>query len=165
MRNKKVIYVLLAITAAVLYAINMPCSKLLLNYVPTTIMAGLLYIGAGLGIGVLFLVDMGRNGRENFLTKKDAPYAVGMVVLDIIAPILLMWGLKNTAAANAALLNNFEIVATGVIAFTIFKEAISRLLWLALFLVTLSSVVLSFEDISSFSFSWGSILVLLAALC
>ena len=66
-------------------------------------------------------------------------------------------------AANAALLNNFEIVATSLIALCIFKEAVSARLWRAIILVTLSSMLLSVEDISGLHFSWGSLLVLLAA--
>ena len=88
-----------------------------------------------------------------------------MVVLDIAAPIFLMVGLTMTTAANASLLNNFEIVATSMIALVIFKEAVSKRLWLAIMLVTVSSIILSFEDMSSLSFSYGSILVLAACVC
>ncbi|MEG2059134.1 MAG: EamA family transporter, partial [Lachnospiraceae bacterium] len=83
----------------------------------------------------------------------------------IAAPIFLMIGLSMTTAANASLLNNFEIVATGVIALFIFKESISKRLWFAIVLVTISSILLSIEDVSSFSFSYGSIFVLLACIC
>ena len=76
-----------------------------------------------------------------------------------------MLGLTRTTAANASLLNNFEIVATSIIALAVFREAISKRLWLAIALVTASSLLLSFEDMSSLSFSWGSILVLLACVC
>ena len=62
-------------------------------------------------------------------------------------------------------MNNFEIVATTIIAMIIFKEMISKRLWVAISFVTLSSFILSFEDMSSLQFSWGSLLVLLAAMC
>lgn len=88
-----------------------------------------------------------------------------MVALDIAAPIFLMLGLSRTASANVSLLNNFEIVATSLIALVVFKEAVSRRLWLAIGLITLSSVVLSLEDSGSFQFSGGSLLVLLACVC
>ena len=88
-----------------------------------------------------------------------------MVVLDIADPILLMIGLTKTTAANASLLNNFEIVATSLIALCVFKEAISKRLWTAIVLVTFASALLSLEDISSFSFSAGSVFVLLACVC
>ena len=130
-------------------------------------MAALLYLGAGIGLSIMRLVQrgMGKGQKEKPLTRKDLPYTIGMVVLDIAAPIFLMIGLTGTTAANASLLNNFEIVATSVIALCIFKETISKRLWGAIVLVTISSLVLSVEDISSFSFSFGSIFVLLACVC
>ena len=66
-------------------------------------------------------------------------------LLDIAAPILLMLGLNLTTAANAALLNNFEIVATSLIALGLFGERISPRLWGAIVLVTVASMVLSVE--------------------
>ncbi len=163
--NKKAVF--FAFLAAVLYAINSPFSKLLLTHVSETMMASFLYLGAGLG---LFLVGAvrkfsGKAEKELPLTKKELPFTVGMVVLDIAAPIFLMIGLNLTTAANASLLNNFEIVATTVIALAVFKEKVSRRLWFAIGLVTLSSLILSFEDMSSFSFSLGSVFVLLACVC
>lgn len=88
-----------------------------------------------------------------------------MIVLDIAAPICLMIGLNATTAANASLLNNFEIVATAIIALAVFKEKISPRLWGGIIFVTLSCAVLSFEDMSSLRFSRGSLFVLLAAVC
>ena len=88
-----------------------------------------------------------------------------MIVLDIAAPILLMLGLQQTNSANASLLNNFEIVATSLIAFFIFKEAISKKLGFAIILVTIASIALSFEGKGSFDFNIGSLCVLGAASC
>ena len=88
-----------------------------------------------------------------------------MIVLDMVAPILLMFGLLDSASFNASLLNNFEIVCTSIIALMLFKETISKRMWLAISLITTSSFVLSFNDIFAFKFSWGAILVLLATLC
>ena len=99
------------------------------------------------------------------LTKADLPYTVGMVVLDIIAPILLMLGIERTSSANVSLLNNFEIVATSLIALFIFKEVISKRTWIAIVLVTAASAILSFEGAGSFEFNTGSLLVLGAATC
>lgn len=126
-----------------------------------------LYLGAGVGVSLLQLVQKqtGKLQKEKPLTRKELPYTIGMVVLDIAAPLFLMAGLTMTTAANASLLNNFEIVATSVIALVLFHEAISRRLWTAIGLVTLASLILSFEDISSFSFSIGSVFVLLACVC
>ena len=164
---KKLIAIFYAVLAAVFYAVNMPFSKTLLQAVPPTLLASLLYFGAGVGIGLIYLASQLKNcpGGQQNLTREDLPYTLGMIVLDIIAPILLMFGLAHTTSANASLLNNFEIVATSLIALLIFKEAISARLWRAILLVTLSSLILSFEDLSSLTFSWGSLLVLLAACC
>jgi drug/metabolite transporter (DMT)-like permease len=99
------------------------------------------------------------------LTRKELPYIIAMVLLDIAAPIFLMIGLTMTTAANASLLNNFEIVATAIIALFIFREAINRRLWFAIVLITLSSILISVENVESFSFSFGSLFVLLACVC
>lgn len=164
-KQKKAIF--FALLAAVLYAINAPFSKLLLDKIPAKMMAAFLYLGAGIGLFIVGMIQRatGRREKELPLTKKELPYTVGMVVLDIAAPIFLMIGLTMTTAANASLLNNFEIVATSIIALMIFKETISKRLWLAIVLVTVSSIILSFEDMSSLSFSLGSIFVLLACVC
>lgn len=161
----KFIYIIFAILAAVFYALNIPISKFLLNNIGSTLLAGLLYFGAGLGIGIIFYINRKKIKKVELLDEKDLPYTVLMVCLDIIAPILLLYGLNMTSAGNVSLLNNFEIVATSIIALFIFKEFISWKLWIAIVLVTISSIILSFEDISAFTFSKGSIFVLLATIC
>lgn len=150
-----------AILAAALYAINLPLSKLLLKVVSPTMLAALLYLGAGFGL----LLFSGRKKVENPLTRAELPYTIGMIVLDIAAPILLMFGLRHTGSANVSLLNNFEIVATSLIALLVFREVLSRRLWLAIGLVTLASIVLSFEGEDAFHFNRGSLLVLGASVC
>lgn len=166
--NKKYKATIFAILAAALYAINIPLSKILLKQVSPTMMAAFLYLGAGLGLLIYhFLTVKMRNegGKNEPLSKEDLPYTIGMIVLDIAAPILLMLGLEQTNSANASLLNNFEIVATSLIAFFIFKEAISKKLSLAILLVTIASIALSFEGKGSFEFNTGSLFVLGAASC
>ena len=128
-------------------------------------MASFLYLGAGLGIGCLFLFSKKKTPYPKTITKNSLPYIIGMILLDIAAPILLMFGLIDSASSNASLLNNFEIVCTTLIALLFFKEKVSIKMWIAIFLITLSSFFLSFEDISTFKFSWGSIFILLATLC
>ena len=163
-KNLATIY---AIVAAALYAINVPFSKMLLGYVEPTMMAAFLYLGAGLGMLLMGLARKaaGRPSAEAHLTRKDLPYTIRMIVLDILAPIFLMIGISHTTAANASLLNNFEIVATSLIALFIFKEKISRRLWLAIGLIVLSSALLTVEDAGSLKFSVGSVFVLLASCC
>lgn len=159
--------ILLALLAAALYAINAPFSKILLDYIPSTLMAGFLYVGAGAGMFIIALIRKCRKTEqeERKLTKREFPYTIAMIFLDIAAPICLLFGLKSTTAANVSLLNNFEIVATAVIALAVFKEKISFRLWLGIVFVTLSCVLLSFEDISSLQFSYGSLFILLACVC
>lgn len=167
MERKQSRAVFFAILAAALYALNSPISKLLLEAIPAKMMAALLYLGAGLGMLLLRLVQRvtGTSSAEAPLTRKELPYTVAMVVLDIAAPIFLMIGLTRTTAANASLLNNFEIVATSLIALLLFREKISRRLWWAIGLVTLSSVLLSLEGAESLRFSLGSVFVLMACCC
>ena len=166
-QKTKNVGIFLAILAAALYALSSPLSKILLDYMPSTLMAGFLYIGAGAGMGIIALIRRAAkvNQTEKKLTRSDLPYTIAMVVLDIAAPIFLLLGLSYTTAANASLLNNFEIVATSIIALMIFKEKISPRLWGGIAFVTLSCALLSFEDISSLQFSYGSLFILLACLC
>ena len=153
-----------AILAAALYAINIPLSKILLKQVEPTMMAAFLYLGAGLGLFLYGLVSHEKE-KGDLLTRAELPYTIGMIVLDIAAPILLMLGLTRTNSANASLLNNFEIVATSMIAFFVFREALSKRLTLAIVLVTAASIALSFEGEGSFQFNIGSLLVLGASCC
>lgn len=157
----------LAMLAAALYAVNSPFSKILLGYIPPTLMAGFLYLGAGVGMIGIALVRRQTAAfvKEAKLSAEDLPYTIAMIVLDIAAPVCLLFGLKTTTAANASLLNNFEIVATALIALLIFKEKISKRLWLGIVFVTASCLLLSFEDVSSLRFSFGSLLILSACLC
>lgn len=157
--------VLFAFMAAVFYAVNTPLSKILLESVPATFMAAFLYLGAGTGVGIMYLFRYKQEKKEERLGRDDLPYTVGMVLLDILAPILLMLGIRCGSAANASLLGNFEIVATTMIAFFLFREGVSRKLAAAIGLITLSSIILSFEGGESMHFSIGSIYVLLAASC
>ncbi len=169
MKNIHIKGIFLAILAAALYAVNAPFSKLILEKtdMPSTLMAGILYVGAGLGMGIVALArkSLHRPAAGAPITKRELPYTFMMIVLDIAAPIFLLLGLSMTTAANASLLNNFEIVATAVIALALFREKISPRLWLGILFVTASCALLSFEDISSLRFSQGSLFILLACVC
>lgn len=159
---------LFALGAAALYAINIPLSKLLLQRVDETMLAALLYLGAGIGMLVTGLIQrrvVKEKPQAAPLTRKELPYTVAMVLLDILAPILLMLGISRTSPANVSLLNNFEIVATSLIALVVFREVISKRLWLAIALVTLASAILTLEPGGTLGFDAGSLLVLGACLC
>lgn len=156
-----------AVLAAVLYAVNAPFSKQLLHSLPPTLTAGFLYLGAGAGMALIAVIRRIRKtaGLESKLTRAELPYTVAMIVLDIAAPVCLMFGLRSTPAASAALLNNFEIVATALIAWVVFRERIRVRLWLGILCVTAACALLSLENLQGMHFSKGSLLVLLAAVC
>lgn len=157
--------IILALLAAIFYAINTPFSKVLLNDVAPTFMAAFLYLGAGVGVGVAYLFHISNEKKSERLSKQNLPHTIGMIVLDIVAPIFLMIGINMGTASNASLLGNFEIAATTLIALLIFKEKISRNLWIAIGFITLSSILLSFERSSGSHFSIGSLFVILATCC
>lgn len=147
-----------AVLAAALYALNAPTSKILLGHAGATMTAGFLYLGAGVGLAVCAAVKkLAKTGnKEEKLTKKELPYTLAMIILDIAAPILLMLGLGYTGAASVSLLGNFEIVATSLVALVFFGEKISPRLWCAIGLITAASILLGFEGGDSLGFvSYG----------
>ena len=161
-------FVAAAFLAACLYALSTPCSKVLLANVAPNMMAALLYLGAGVGMAALTAARaaVGRGpSAEAPLERTDAPYVAAMVLLDVAAPILLMAGLSHAAPENVALLNNFEIVATAVIALLAFQERVAARTWAGIAVITVSCALLSLEGEAALSFSSGSLLVLGACLC
>lgn len=157
----------LAILAAVLYAVNIPLTKLLLQEAQPTMTAALLYVGVGIGMGMIMLSRnvAGQKVKSPALEWKDWPYVCAMVGLDIAAPILMMFGLGRCTASNASLLNNFEIVITALIAMMFFSERIGRKLWIAIVLISIACIILSVEDTQALKFSTGSLLVIGATVC
>ncbi len=155
-----------ALLAAILFGLNAPVAKLLLGYIPPMYMAGFLYLGAGMGIGIPRLFRRAKES-EAPLTRKELPWTILMILLDVLAPFLLMWGLLLTTAENASLLFNFEMVATSVIALVFFREAIGKRMWLSIALITVAGVLISidFSSGGAFDFSAGSLLVLAACCC
>ncbi len=156
-----------AILAALFYAISVPISKLLMVEIPSAFLAGFLYLGAGVGMGLTYGAVKVSKAKieEESLTKKDTLYVVLMIVLDIAAPILLMTAISMSNAASVSLINNFEIVATALIALVFFKEKISPKLWLGIALVLSASVILSIDFENGVDFNMGSLFALLACLC
>ncbi|WNY27741.1 DMT family transporter [Methanolapillus ohkumae] len=161
--------VILALTAALLFGLNAPFSKLFLERLPPMLMVSLLYLGAGIGILALNLMTRaaGQEKAEAKITKKELPWTIFMILLDIAAPFFLMLGLLTATANTASLLFNFEMVATSVIALVFFKEAVGKRMWMAIGIITLASIILSLDwtDISAIAFSMGSVFVLLACCC
>lgn len=100
MKNKTTA-IFMAILAAALFGISSPVSKLLLVEIPPTLMASVLYLGAGLGMLVISLVKLlsKREQIEAKMTKKEMPYIIGMIILDVAAPVCLMIGLTTWVAS------------------------------------------------------------------
>ena len=159
--------IVFALLNAVLYALCMPFSQLLLKHVHPLFLSALLYGGVVVGMGLIKAIQrMARvQEHEQKLGREDVPYIAAVIPCGICATVLLMSGIEHASAANASLLNNFEIVSTGILAMLLFKERISRRLWIAIILVTIASIILSFKDTSSLSFSFGSVLVLGSCVC
>lgn len=155
-----------ALAAALFYGMSAPFSKLLLVRLSPTFLAALLYLGAGLAMAGVSLAGGRKNApAEAPLGKKDVPWLAAMVLLDIAAPVLLLYGLQTATPATVSLLNNFEIAATALIAGVWFKEQVGRRLWAAIGLITAACILLTVKDFSALAFSGGAVLALLASLC
>src|SRR2546422_79214 len=115
-----------ALLAALLFGASTPLAKSLLPQVTPMLMAGLLYLGSGIGLGIYALLrscSKGLGSHEAALVRKDVPWlAAGMAAGGVVGPILLMWGLSATPASSASLLLNFEGVLTALLAWFVFKE-------------------------------------------
>ncbi len=167
-RHKSTLFIAIfyAILAALFYGFSAPLSKMLLKYISPYLMSSLLYFGAG--FGMLIIVILNKKQRVIPISKsfhqKDIKYVIMMIALDILAPILLMFGLLKTTASSASLLNNFEIVFTSIIAMIFFKEVIGRRMWISILLILSAGVLLTFEDFTGFHISIGSLFILGASL-
>lgn len=150
--------VIYALLAAVFYGFSIPFSKPLLSTLSPLLLAALLYLGAGIGVWVLRRVRPVT--RPVQAHHNDHQAMLGMVLLDVLAPILLLMGLSTSPAASASLLNNFEIVATTIIAMALFHEKVHSSVRWAIAIMTVSSVILSVEDWTALHFSLGSVLIL-----
>lgn len=161
--------VLQAITAALLFGASAPISKLLLGSIDPVPLAAFLYIGSGIGLIVFKIIERCINkseDREAPLSKKDIPWLITAVFLGgVVAPIILMNSLKLTPASTASLLLNFEGVATTLIAACFFKESVGKRIWFAIIIITLSTVILSWDFSNQWGFSLGAIGVVIACLC
>jgi drug/metabolite transporter (DMT)-like permease len=160
--------ILQALIAALLFGASAPLAKLLLGGVEPIPLASFLYLGSGLGLlGVKFFQHMNKSGeeREARVEKTDVLWLIGAVFAGgVAAPIVLLFSLKNTPAATASLLLNFEGVATTLIAFIAFKEAVSRRAWWAIGLMTLASILLSLSSNAEWGVSLGALGILAACI-
>jgi drug/metabolite transporter (DMT)-like permease len=148
-----------AFLASLFFAMSAPIAKILLLDVDPVMLAALLYLGSGLGL-LLLKVTLHRMkpGSEAHLTKTDIPWLMGAILAGgIAAPIVLMYSIRSTSASTASLLLNFEGVATSVIAAIMFREALGKRVWMAVILVTVGSIILSWDRSEKMSFSIGAL--------
>lgn len=157
----------LAILAAVLFAISTPAAKLLVGAVDPPLLAGLLYLGSGIGLTVYSLAFAGHREthREASLTTVDLPWLLGAIIFGgVIAPLLLINGLSTTSASTTSLLLNFEGLFTALLAWFAFHENFDRRVALGMLAITAGGVVLSAVPAAQ-SVSQGLLLIILACLC
>lgn len=155
-----------ALLAALLFGASAPLSKILLGNIEPIPLAGFLYLGAGVGLVAFRLVQVfskQETGTEAAIKKDDLKWLAGSIIAGgVAAPIVLLFSLRATSGATASLLLNFEGVATGLLAALVFKEAISRRAWWAMFLITTASILLSTKPGDHLSLSAGALGVLTA---
>ena len=157
---------LIALAAAALFGVSTPLAKVLIGDVSPWLLAGLLYLGSGIGLTILFLVRRsfaGGSGEAN-LARADLPWLVGTGFFGgILGPIFLLYGLALTDAASASLLLNLEAVLTLAIAWVVFREHVDRRLFLGAVAIVAGALLLSWQGGLGHA-GWGVPLIGLACL-
>jgi drug/metabolite transporter (DMT)-like permease len=138
----------LALASAVLFGSSTPFAKLLVETSDPQLLAGLLYLGAGVGlvIGQVTRSILGFRNPEAPLRRTDAPWMIAIVAFGgILGPLFLMLGLARTSAASGSLLLNLEGLATMAIAWVLFREHVDRRLLLGAVAILAGAVALSWQ--------------------
>jgi len=144
--------------AAVLFGASTPFSKILLGKTEPVMLAGLLYLGSGIGLAIWsrFRSRSKAGTGEAQLKPSDFSWLAGAILAGgVIGPILLMVGLAITAASSASLLLNLEGVFTAVLAWFVFKENFDRRIALGMAAITLGGLVLSWGGRLEVGVPWG----------
>ena len=150
-----------ALGAAFLFGASTPAAKTLVGDVHPVLLAGLLYAGSGLGLGLWFLAS----GRKAALRRADVPWLLGAVLCGgIVGPVLLMIGLATTGAASASLMLNLEGVFTALLAWFAFRENFDRRIALGMALIVAGAALLSWPAEAGFEASLPALSVLGACL-
>lgn len=154
--------ILYALASAALFGVSAPFAKILLGNMSPWLLAGLLYLGSGLGLAA---VRVAWRSKEAGLSRGDLPWLAGAVASGgIVAPVLLLFGLTRSSASEAALLLNLESVLTLVIAWAVFKENVDRRLMTGAVSIVAGALVLSWPEEIGIGLDWGPILIALACL-
>jgi drug/metabolite transporter (DMT)-like permease len=157
---------LIALAAATLFGLSTPFAKLLLGDVSPWLLAGLFYLGSGLGLTALMMgrALAGGQAQEARVTRADMPWLAGTVVFGgIVGPVLLLFGINLTDAASASLLLNLESVFTLLLAWIVFREHVDHRLFLGAVAIVAGAVILSWQG-GIGAIGWGAPLVALACL-
>ena len=165
--HKGVIYALLA---AALFGASTPFAKALIGQAAPVMLAGLLYLGSGLGLLFWYtlraLAARGQQPTNARLTRQDLPWLGGAILTGGIAgPVLLMFGLTLTPASSASLLLNMEGVLTALLAWFVFKENFDRRIFLGMVLIVAAGVLLSWQQRPALGVPWGALAIVAACLC
>jgi drug/metabolite transporter (DMT)-like permease len=148
----------LALLAAALFGLSAPAAKLLVEAIDPWLLAGLLYLGSGVGLGVLHLARRIRGGatREATLRGRDVPALAGAIVMGgIIGPVLLMFALTRGDASAAALLLNLEGVFTVLLAAVVFREHVPARMVVGMAVITAGAVTLAWKDSGGALETWA----------
>ncbi len=157
--------VLYALTAAMLFGLSTPFAKVLIGDVPPVLLAGLLYLGSGVGLTVIYLARRVRLKPEGSLTRADLPWLGGAVLFGgVIAPVLLLTGLRSVHGSTASLLLNLEGVFTALLAWFAFRENFDRRIAVGMALIVAGGLALSWPGSSGWVVPTGSLLVVGACL-
>ncbi|MBI4501893.1 MAG: EamA family transporter [Gemmatimonadetes bacterium] len=150
-----------ALLAAALFGTSTPFAKLLLRAAPAQLVAGLLYLGSGIGLTLVWLYRRSRGVRpEAPIRQGDLPWLASAIVAGGLAgPLLLMIGLARTQAAAASLLLNLEAVFTAILAWFVFRENVDRRIAAGMLAIVAGSAVLTWERGVSLQGLSGSLLV------
>ncbi|APW37541.1 EamA family transporter [Rhodoferax koreense] len=166
-----------ALAAALLFGASTPLAKALVGDMPPLLLAGLLYLGSGLGLGLLLglrrvLVAAatrtrppGQDTARLHIPRAEWPWLLGAILFGgVCGPALLMLGLTQTGGATASLLLNVEAVLTALIAWLVFRENADRRVVLGMAAIVLGGVLLAWEP-GGATLSTGALLVVGACLC
>jgi drug/metabolite transporter (DMT)-like permease len=152
-----------ALVAAFLFGVSVPIAKLLIGSVDPLLLAGLLYLGSGIGLGITWIVRRRSTAREASLTRKDMPWLLGACLAGgVVGPALLMFGLTTVNGASASLLLNFEGVFTALLAWFVFKENFDSRILFGMILITCGGILLSWNGQSLTGLNWGLLAVISA---
>ena len=154
-----------ALLAALLFGVSAPFAKLLGREETPQLLAGLLYLGSGVGLSLVWLAAR-RRRREAPLTRADLPWLASAIAFGgVLGPLLLMLGLVRTPASSASLLLNLEGVFTALLAWFVFRENVDRRIAAGMLAIVAGGTLLSWEGRAELGGLGGPLLIAGATLC